>query len=173
MDKVIEVLERQFQKVRTGRANPAILDGINVDYYGTKTPLPQVGNITVPDPQTIVITPWEKKLLKDIEKEILKADLGITPQNDGNVIRLPIPPLTGERRKEMVKRIKKIGEDAKVSIRNARREANDKLKKMEKTKEITQDDSKSCMGKIQETTDDYIKSVDVSIADKEKELLIV
>ncbi len=173
MDKAIEVLEKDFQKVRTGRANPAILDGISVDYYGTMTPLSQVGNISVPDPQMIVITPWEKKLLGDIEKAILKADLGMTPQNDGNIVRPPIPALTEERRKEMVKQIKKMGEDSKVSIRNVRRDANDKLKKMEKDKEITQDDVKLYTGKIQETTDEHVKTVDITIANKEKELMEV
>ena len=171
MNNAIQVLGRDFQKVRTGRANPAILEGISVEYYGTKTPLSQVGNITVPDPHMIVIAPWEKKLLKDIEKEIMKADLGITPQNDGSIIRLPIPPLTEERRKEMVRQVKKMGEEAKVSIRNVRRDANDKLKKQEKKKEITQDDTKLYMGRIQEITDEHIQSVDASTADKEKELL--
>ncbi len=170
MDKAIEALERQFRKVRTGRANPAMLDGICVEYYGTKTPLSQVSNIAVPDPQMIVITPWEKKILKEIERELLKTDLGITPQNDGNIIRLPIPPLTEERRKEMVKKIKKMGEDAKVSVRNVRREANDILKK---GKEIAQDESKHLMGEVQKSTDDHIKSIDASVAAKEKELLKV
>ncbi len=173
MSKSIEALERDFQKVRTGRANPAILDGISVDYYGTMTPLSQVGNISVPDPQMIVITPWEKKLLSNIEREILKADLGMTPQNDGNIIRLPIPPLTEERRKEMVKQIKKMGEDAKVSIRNVRRDANDKLKKLEKDKEATQDDVKMYTGNVQDVTDKHVKEVDSAIADKEKELMEV
>ncbi len=173
MNKAIEILERDFQKVRTGRANPAILDGISVDYYGTKTPLSQVGNISVPDPQMIVITPWEKKLLSDIEKAILKADLGMTPQNDGNIIRLPIPPLTEERRKKMVKQIKKMGEDAKVSIRNVRRDANDKLKKMEKDKAITQDDARAFMAKVQDATDSHVKDVDESIKNKEKDLMEV
>ena len=132
MRRALEILGQDFQKVRTGRANPAVLDGINVDYYGTPTPLSQVGNITVPDPQMIVITPWEKKMLGDIEKEILKSDLGMTPQNDGNIIRLPVPALTEERRKEMVKQIKKMGEESKISFRNVRRDGNDKLKKMEK-----------------------------------------
>ena len=173
MSRALEILEQDFQKVRTGRANPAILDGINVDYYGTPTPLSQVGNITVPDPQMIVITPWEKKMLADIEKEILKSDLGMTPQNDGNIIRLPIPALTEERRKEMVKQIKKMGEDAKISIRNVRRDGNDKLKKMEKAKEISQDDLKLYTTKIQEVTDKYVAEADKVMAAKETELMSV
>jgi len=173
MDKAIDVLEKEFQKVRTGRANPAILDSIQVDYYGTPTQLNLVGNISVPDPQLIVITPWEKKILSDIEKAIQKSDLGLTPQNDGNIIRLPIPPLTEERRKDLVKQIKKLGENAKIPIRNVRREGNDTLKKMEKSKEISQDDQKQNMAKIQILTDDHIKIVDDMMVVKEKELMEV
>lgn len=173
MRRALEILEQDFHKVRTGRANPAVLDGINVDYYGTPTPLSQVGNITVPDPQMIVITPWEKKMLGDIEKEILKSDLGMTPQNDGNIIRLPVPALTEERRKEMVKQIKKMGEDAKISIRNVRRDGNDKIKKMEKAKEISQDDLKLYTTKIQDVTDKYVAESDKAMAAKETELMSV
>jgi ribosome recycling factor len=173
MRRALEILGQDFQKVRTGRANPAVLDGINVDYYGTPTPLSQVGNITVPDPQMIVITPWEKKMLGDIEKEILKSDLGMTPQNDGNIIRLPVPALTEERRKEMVKQIKKMGEESKISFRNVRRDGNDKLKKMEKAKEISQDDLKLYTTKIQEVTDKYVAEADKVMAAKETELMSV
>lgn len=173
MDKAIDVLKSEFQKVRTGRANPAILDNIQVDYYGTPTPLNQVGNISVPDPQLIVITPWEKKTLGDIEKAIQKSNLGLTPQNDGNIIRLPIPPLTEERRKDLVKQIKKLGENAKIPIRNVRREGNDTFKKMEKNKEISQDDQKKAMVKVQTTTDEHIKIVDDLMDAKEKELMEV
>ena len=173
MKNAIEVLKKEFQKVRTGRANPAILDNVMVDYYGTPTPVNQVGNVSVPDPQMITISPWEKKMLSEIEKAIQKADLGLTPQNDGNIIRLPIPPLTEERRKEMVKQIKKIGENAKIPIRNVRREGNDLLKKMEKDKEISQDDQKQQMDKVQELTDKYVKSVDELMGEKEKELMEV
>ncbi|MBT6610625.1 MAG: ribosome recycling factor, partial [Deltaproteobacteria bacterium] len=167
MDKAIDVLEKEFQKVRTGRANPAILDSIQVDYYGTPTQLNQVGNISVPDPQLIVITPWEKKMLSDIEKAIQKSDLGLTPQNDGNIIRLPIPPLTEDRRKDLVKQIKKLGENAKIPIRNVRREGNETFKKMEKNKEISQDDQKQNMAKVQTLTDDHIKLVDDMMVIKE------
>ncbi len=173
MDKAIDVLKIEFQKVRTGRANPAILDNIQVDYYGTPTPLNQVGNISVPDPQLIVITPWEKKILGDVEKAIQKSNLGLTPQNDGNIIRLPIPPLTEERRKDLVKQIKKLGENAKIPIRNVRREGNDILKKKEKNKEISQDEQKQFITKIQTLTDDHIKVVDDLMDAKEKELMEV
>jgi len=173
MRTAVEVLKKEFQKVRTGRANPAILDNVVVDYYGTLTPLNQVGNISVPDPQLITISPWEKKMLSEIEKAIQKADLGLTPQNDGNIIRLPIPPLTEERRKEMVRQIKKIGENAKIPIRNVRREGNDQLKKMEKNKEISQDDLKQQMELVQKLTDDNVQIVDQLMEDKEKELMEV
>ncbi|MBU2514070.1 ribosome recycling factor [bacterium] len=173
MENAIEILKKEFQKVRTGRANPAILDNVNVDYYGTPTPINQVGNVSVPDPQMITIAPWEKKMLTEIERAIQKADLGLTPQNDGNIIRLPIPPLTEERRKEMVRQIKKIGENAKIPIRNVRREGNEKLKKMEKNKEISQDDLKQQAEKIQILTDKHVATVDELMAEKEKELMEV
>lgn len=173
MDNAIEALKKDFKTVRTGRANPGMLDNIMVDYYGNPTPLNQVGNISVPDPQMMVISPWEKKILPKIEKAIQKADLGITPQNDGSVIRLPIPPLTEERRKELVKQVKKMGENAKIPIRNVRRDGNDKLKKMEKNKEISQDEQKHNMAKIQTVTDDHVKLVDDLIVTKEKELMEV
>jgi len=173
MKKAIEAMEKDFKKVRTGRANPAILDNVMVDYYGNATPLNQVGNVSVPDPQMIVISPWEKNMLKEIEKAIQVADLGITPQNDGNIVRLPIPPLTEERRKEMVKQIKKTGENAKIPIRNVRRDGNEQLKQMEKSKDISQDDQKKEMTKIQSLTDEHIKIVDDLMKDKEKELMEV
>ncbi|MCP4296302.1 MAG: ribosome recycling factor [Proteobacteria bacterium] len=173
MNGAIESLKSDFQVVRTGRANPAMLDSVKVDYYGTMTPLNQVGNISVPDPQLIVIAPWEKSLLKEIERAILRADLGMTPQNDGNTIRLPIPPLTEDRRKELVKQIKQLGEKVKLAIRNVRRDANDKLKQMEKNKEISQDDEKSALTKVQEITDDFTKKIDTLTAEKEKELMSI
>lgn len=171
MQKAVELLKSDFQKVRTGRANPGMLEGINADYYGNPTPLNQVGNISAPEPQLIVITPWEKSMLGEIEKAIMKADLGITPQNDGNVVRLPIPPLTEERRKDLVKQVRKMGEETKLSIRNVRRDANDSLKKMLKDKEITEDDEKRELAVIQKITDEQIAKVDSQIADKEKELM--
>ncbi|MGK0288765.1 MAG: ribosome recycling factor [bacterium] len=173
MSNAVEVLQKGFQTVRTGRANPAILDGINVDYYGTPTALSQVGNISVPDPQLITITPWEKSLLSEIEKAILKSDLGVTPQNDGNVIRLPVPPLTEDRRKDLVKKTKKMAEDTKLAIRNVRRDGNEKLKKLEKEKEISQDEEKVQLAVIQKVTDEQIKRVDDLILEKESELMEV
>lgn len=173
MAKAIEVLSKDFQKVRTGRANPAMLEGISVDYYGTPTPLNQIGNVSVPDPQTIVIAPWEKSILSEVEKAILKADLGVTPQNDGSIIRLPVPPLTEDRRKDLVKQVKKLGEDSKLAVRNIRRDGNEKLKKLEKNKEISQDDEKQQLARIQASTDDHIKRIDSLIEAKEKELMAV
>lgn len=173
MQKALEALDRDFGTVRTGRANPTILEGVMVDYYGTPTPLTQVGNVTVPDPQLITIAPWEKNLLPEIEKAILRSDLGMTPQNDGNVIRLPVPPLNEERRKELVKKIRKMGEESKLSIRNVRRDANDQLKKLEKDKEISQDDEKKNVEQVQKVTDDFVKQVDQMMTEKEKELMEV
>lgn len=171
MNKAIEALKKDFNLVRTGRANPMILDGVIVDYYGVPTPLNQVGNITVPEPQLIVIAPWEKNLLKEIEKSLLKSDLGMTPQNDGNVIRLPIPPLDEQRRKELVKKIKKMCEDAKISIRNTRRDGNESLKSLEKEKELSKDDQKKNMEIIQKLTDEKVKEIDNLSIQKEKELM--
>lgn len=173
MEKAIEHMKHEFGKVRTGRANPQILEGVMVDYYGTPTPIMQVGNVSVPDSQMIVITPWEKKMLSEIEKAILRADLGMTPQNDGNVVRLPVPPLTEDRRKEMVKQIKKIAEEAKVGIRTVRRDGNERLKKQEKDKVLSQDDVKVGEGKIQKLTDEKVTLVDKLTAQKESELMAV
>ncbi|PCI23391.1 MAG: ribosome recycling factor [SAR324 cluster bacterium] len=173
MTGALEALKSDFHRVRTGRANPAMLEGVKVDYYGTPTALNQVGNISVPDPQLIVIAPWEKNLLKEIEKALLRADLGMTPQNDGNTIRLPFPPLTEDRRKDLVKQIKQLGEKAKLAIRNVRRDANDKLKQLEKEKEISEDDEKKGHTKVQQVTDDFIKQVDGLIKEKEQELMSI
>jgi len=173
MDKAIEHLINEFAKVRTGRANPQILDRVMVDYYGTPTAVAQVGNISVPDPQLILITPWEKNLLGEIEKAIVRADLGMNPQNDGNVIRLPVPQLTEERRKELVKQVKKIAEEGKVGIRGARKDGNDALKQKEKEKLISEDEQKTGEAAIQKLTDSQNKKVDEMTAAKEKELLAV
>ncbi len=173
MDKAVDHLGREFKKVRTGRANPSMLDSVMVDYYGNPTPVNQVGNVTVPEPQMIVITPWEKNILSEIERAIQKADLGITPQNDGNVVRLPIPPLTEERRKDLVKQVKKMTEESKVGIRAARKDANDALKQMLKDKEISEDDEKKQLVKVQELTDVVNKKVDELTDEKEKELMEV
>ncbi|HKK01537.1 MAG TPA: ribosome recycling factor [Desulfuromonadales bacterium] len=171
MDKAIEALKRDFTKVRTGRASTALFDEIMVDYYGTPTPLNQVGTLAVPEPRLITIQPWEKKMIPEIEKAILKSDLGLNPSSDGNLVRIAIPALTEERRKEMVKQIKRMGEEAKVSIRNIRRDANDGLKKMEKNKEISEDELKRGEKEIQELTDTFVKKTDEVVSHKEKEVM--
>jgi ribosome recycling factor len=171
MGKALESFKRDLSRVRTGRASLALLDSVQVDYYGTPTPLNQVGSLAVPEPRLITIQPWEKNLIGEIERAILKADLGLNPTSDGQLIRLVFPPLTEERRKEMVKQVKRMGEDAKVVVRNARREANDALKKLEKDKEISEDELKRGEKEIQEVTDDYVARVDQVIAEKEKDLM--
>lgn len=173
MNKTLEVLQSDFGTIRAGRANPHVLDKIKVDYYGTPTPVQQVGNVTVPEARMIVIQPWEKSLLKAIEKAILTSELGINPTNDGNVIRLVFPELTEERRKDLSKEVKKKGEGAKVAIRNIRRDANDALKKMEKANEISEDDRKQGEEKIQKITDKMITKVDAAIDAKTKEIMTV
>lgn len=171
MVKALESFKRDLSKVRTGRASLTLLDDIRIDYYGTPTPLNQVGALAVPEPRLITIQPWERNLVGEIEKAILKSDLGLNPSSDGQVIRLIFPPLTEERRKEMVKQVKRMGEDAKIAIRNVRREANDALKKLEKDKAITEDDHKRAEKEIQDVTDDYIARVDQVIGEKEKDLM--
>ena len=171
MDKAVESLRRDLSKVRTGRASVAILDDVKIDYYGTPTPLNQIGSLAVPEPRLITIQPWEKKLIPEIERAIQKADLGINPTSDGIVIRLAFPALTEERRKEMVKLVKKMGEEGKIAVRNARRDANESLKKLLKDKEISEDDEKHGEKEIQSLTDDYVARIDKVIADKEKELM--
>ncbi|MBQ4276341.1 MAG: ribosome recycling factor [Lachnospiraceae bacterium] len=172
MKKTIEHLVSDFQTIRAGRANPHVLDKVVVDYYGTPTPLQGVGNISVPEPRIIQIAPWEKKIIKDIEKAIMASDIGITPSNDGSVIRLVFPELTEERRKDLVKDVKKKGEDAKVAIRNIRRDGNEAFKKLPKT-EISEDEVKDLQDEIQKITDKYIKDIDSLIEDKSKEILTV
>ena len=171
MDKAIESLRRDLSRVRTGRASLAILDDVRVDYYGTPTPLNQVGSLAVPEPRLITIQTWEKKLIPEIERAIQKADLGINPTNDGIVIRLAFPALTEERRKEMVKQVRKMGEEGKIAVRNARRDANEALKKLLKDKAVSEDDEKRGEKEIQDLTDDYVARIDKVIADKEKELM--
>lgn len=173
MNKTLEVLQSEFGTIRAGRANPHVLDKIKVDYYGTPTPLQQVGNITVPEARMIVIQPWEKTLLKAIEKAILTSELGINPTNDGSVIRLVFPELTEERRKELSKDVKKKGENAKVAIRNIRRDANDAFKKMEKANEMSEDEHKQAEEKIQKITDKMITKVDEAVEAKTKEIMTV
>lgn len=173
MTKTCENLDGEFSNIRAGRANPNLLNRIMVEYYGTPTPMQQVGNISVPEPRIIQINPWEKSLLKAIEKAILASDLGITPTNDGTSIRLVFPELTEERRKELVKDIKKKGEAAKIAVRNVRRDANDTLKKMEKSTDITEDERKEGEEKIQKMTDKYVAKIDKSVENKSKEIMTV
>ena len=173
MNKTLEVLESDYMTIRAGRANPHVLDKIKVDYYGTPTPLQQVGNINVPEARMIIIQPWEKSLLKAIEKAILTSELGINPTNDGSVIRLVFPELTEERRKELVKDVKKKGEAAKVAVRNIRRDANDFFKKRQKADEISEDDLAEAEDDIQKLTDKMIGKIDKAIEAKSKELLTV
>jgi len=172
MAKTCEHLNAEFTTIRAGRANPHILDKIAVDYYGTMTPLQQVGNITVPEARMIQIAPWVKSLIKAIEKAIMASDIGITPSNDGTVIRLVFPELTEERRKEIVKDVRKKGEDAKVAVRNVRRDGNDALKKLAKT-EISEDEIKSMEEELQKLTDKYVKEISDMVEDKSKEVLTV
>ena len=170
MKKTCEALTAQFATIRAGRANAAVLEQIQVDYYGVPTPIQQVASIATPDPRSLLIQPWDNKLLKGIEKAILASDLGINPQNDGRCIRLVFPPLTEERRRDLVKQTKKYGEEGKVAIRNIRRDAIEKFKKQQKASEITEDDYKIAEKDIQKLTDDYIKEIDKITERKDKEL---
>ena len=172
MQKAYDYLETDLGTIRAGRANPHVLDKIRVDYYGTPTPIQQVGNITVPEPRVIQIAPWEKTLIKDIERAIMMSDVGITPSNDGSLIRLVFPELTEERRKELVKDVKKRGEESKVAVRNARRDGNDALKKLAKT-DVSEDEIKELEDKLQKLTDKFIKDLDKLVEEKSKEILTV
>ena len=173
MDKALDHLQDEFGAVRAGRANPRVLDRITVEYYGSETPLNGVATISSPDARTLVIQPWDTKLLKDIQKAIQVSDLGINPQNDGRVIRLVFPMLTEERRKELTKQVKKYAEDAKVAMRNVRRDGMDHIKKLKKNSEITEDDQKKAEKDLQDLLDKYIKKVDEATAVKEKELMAI
>ena len=173
MKKVVGLTQKELQAIRTGRANPGLLDRVIVDYYGAPTPLKQVANISTPDGKCLVVQPYDKSSLKDIESAINKADTGMTPNNDGNVIRIVVPALTEERRKTLVKDIKKIAEDNKVSVRNARRDALESVKKLEKDKAISEDQSKKEQDHIQKLTDKYSKEIDELSATKEKEVMTV
>jgi len=173
MDKTIEALKFEFSTIRTGRANAQMLDKIRVDYYGTPTPINQVGSISVPEPRTLMISAWDKSAMKEIEKAIRNSDLGLNPTNDGEVIRINVPALTEERRKELCKQAKKASEEFKVRLRNERRDANDKLKKLEKEGEITEDELKKAQDNVQKMTDKYIKEIDVLLDAKEKDIMAV
>ena len=171
MNKTVGVLERDYKSIRAGRANASVLDRITVDYYGAPTPIQQMAAVSVPEPRVLMIQPWDASTLKTIEKAILTSDIGINPQNDGRVIRLSFPPLTEERRKEIVKEVKKISEDSKVAIRNTRRDAIEKLKALKKANTVTEDDVTNGEKKIQNLTDKYCKEIDELAAAKEKEIL--
>ncbi|MHB8182590.1 MAG: ribosome recycling factor [Candidatus Desulforudaceae bacterium] len=171
MMKTIEILKKEFASLRAGRATPSLLDRINVDYYGTPTPITQLATVSVPEGRLLVIQPWDKGVIADIERAIMKSDLGITPASDGNVIRLAVPQLTEERRKELVKFIKKKGEEGKVAIRNVRRDAMEQLKAAEKNAGYSEDDLKRYQEEAQKLTDRYVKEIDKVVAEKEKEVM--
>lgn len=173
MKKTVDLLIKELSTLRAGRANPAMLDKVTVDYYGSPTPINQLANITVPEPRLLVIQPYDKTSIANIEKAILKSDLGVNPTNDGNVIRIAIPALTEERRREMVKVVRKKVEDAKVALRNVRRDANEEVKQAEKDKVISEDESKKLLDEIQKLTDKYVKEMDKISQAKEKEILEV
>jgi ribosome recycling factor len=173
MTKAIEAFNRELAGVRTGKATPKILDGIKVEYYGTLTPLNQLASINAPDPKMLLIQPWEKTVIPEIVKALHKADLGLNPMAEANVVRVPIPALNEERRREMVKLVKKLGEDAKIAVRNIRRDANDRLKKAQKASEITEDDLEKSQKQTQEYTDKYIEKISEMVEQKEEELMEV
>ena len=173
MEKTVDSLRKEYQKVRTGRATTALLDDIKVNYYDTPTAINQVASLAVPEARVIIIQPWESKLIPLIEKAILNANIGLTPTNDGKLIRLSLPPLTEERRKEIVKTLKKMAEDAKVALRNIRRDSNDELKKMEKDKKISEDDLKRAEKEVQDITNSFVARIDEVLAIKEKEVMEV
>ena len=173
MDKSVEAFRHEISKIRTGKATTALLDGVKVDYYGTMTPINQVGNLSVLDVHTLSITPWDKSIVPAVEKAIMAADLGLNPMSDGTNIRIPIPPLTEERRKDMVKLVKKFGEDAKVAIRNVRRDANEHLKKQEKDKELSEDQRHDEEAEVQKVTDMHIENIDEIVKHKEAEIMEV
>ncbi|MEO0231867.1 MAG: ribosome recycling factor [candidate division WOR-3 bacterium] len=170
MEKTLKNLKTEFSRIRTGKASPAILETIKVDYYGMPTPLIQIAGISVPEPRLLVIQPWDKNAIGEIEKAILKSGLGLTPKIEGNVLKIPIPPLSMERRKELIKLVRKLAEDSKVAIRNIRRDANEKLKAKKDNKEISEDDLIRYQKKVQEITDDYIKKIEEVLKKKEEEI---
>jgi ribosome recycling factor len=171
MEKSVEALQKDLKRIRTGRASLALLDGIMVDYYGSPTPINQLATLSIPEPRQIVIQPWDSQAVPDIEKALFKSELGLTPMNDGKIIRIVLPPLTAERRKELVKIVKKMGEEYKVQIRNHRRDANDMLKEMKKDKEISEDEQRKSQEQVQKTTDGFVTKIDVVVAEKEAEIM--
>ena len=173
MARSIEAFKKDLGKIRTGRASFSLLDGIKVDYYGTPTPLPQVGTLSVPESRMITVTPWDAKMVGPIEKAIQACGLGLNPSNDGKMVRIPIPPLTEERRKDLVKVVKKMAEDARISVRNIRRESLEKVKEREKKKEISEDEMKRWQDRVQKETDSYVKKIDEILKAKEQEIMEV
>ncbi|MCE5243476.1 MAG: ribosome recycling factor, partial [Desulfobacteraceae bacterium] len=171
MNKAIDSLDQEFKRVRTGRASTALVDGIRVEYYGTPTPLNQLATMSVPEPRTITIQPWDSSIVNEVEKAIMKSELGLTPMSDGKIIRINIPVLTAERRKDLVKVIKKKAEEAKVAVRNIRRDVNEMIKELKSAKDISEDEQFRAQEEIQKITDDYIKKVDAVYSAKEKEIL--
>jgi ribosome recycling factor len=171
MDRALEVLGQDFARIRTGRASVTLLEGIKVDAYGTAMPISQVASLAAPEPRLLTVQPWDTGLLSDLEKAIMRSDLGLTPSNDGKIIRIPIPPLTTERRKELVKSTKKMTEESKVALRNLRREGNEQLKELKKDKQISEDETFKAQDDVQKITDDYIKKLDALAAEKEKEIM--
>lgn len=171
MEKSIEALQKDLKRIRTGRASLALLDGLMVDYYGTPTPVNQLATLSIPEARQIFIQPWDSQAVPDIEKAILKSELGLTPSNDGKVVRINIPPLTAERRKELVKIVKKMGEEFKVQVRNHRRDANEMLKELKKDKQISEDDLRKAQDRVQKTTDELILRVDKVMSEKEAEIM--
>ncbi len=173
MTKAVDSLNYQLTKIRTGRAQASVLDNVSVDYYGTATPISQVGQVSTPEARLLQIQPFDKGMISEIEKSIMGANLGLTPSNDGNLIRIPFPALTEERRKEQVKEIKKVAEDARIAVRNSRREQNDRVKKAEKSKDISEDELKKLQSEIQVVTDRFIKEIDQVVINKEQELMSI
>lgn len=171
MKKTVEALDKEFKRLRTGRASVSLVDGIKIDYYGTSTPLSQLATLTIPDPRTILIQPWDQSIINEVEKAVLKSELGLTPMNDGKVIRINIPVLTTERRRELVKLVKKMSEETKVAIRNIRRDANELIKELKKEKQISEDELFRAQEETQKITDDFIKKIDAQSMNKEKEIL--
>lgn len=171
MEKSLEALRHEFSQIRTGRASPALLDAVRVEYYGTMVPVTHIANVSAPEARLLVVQPWDKSALPAIEKAILSSDLGITPSNDGNVIRLSIPPLTEERRQELVKVVRRLAEDTRIAVRNVRREAVERLRKAQKDGELSEDESRRAQKEVQEITDEYIKKVGEALAQKEAEIL--
>jgi ribosome recycling factor len=173
MDHTLEALRKELAKVRTGRASTALIEGVIVEYYGTRTPLNQLAALSAPEPRLLVVQPYDRSIMSAVEKAIYQADLGLTPVNDGKVIRVPIPELTEERRKELVRHIRKLAEDYRVSLRNHRRDANERLKKMQKDKTITEDEARSTQDRVQKITDEYIEKLDKVLKSKEEDLMAV